>query len=89
VYERDLGGSPASSTAGLDRSVHDNALSGRHVLDGDYSEAFGELMAARALALPTLARSAIRTSGSVHLPVASASDDGKDGHRFNLQMLGY
>jgi hypothetical protein len=37
-----LGGSPASSTAGLDRSVHDNALSGRHVLDGDYSEAFGE-----------------------------------------------
>jgi hypothetical protein len=61
------------------------------VLDGDYSEAFSEpdggarFGPADAGALSDPDQWQRASSGRLGL----VSDDGKDGHRFNLQMLGY
>ncbi|HVD91584.1 MAG TPA: hypothetical protein VNC21_04860, partial [Vicinamibacterales bacterium] len=48
-------------------------------------------MAARALALPMLARSAIRATGSEHFPLAwvSFSNDSEHGHCVSVQVLSH
>jgi hypothetical protein len=49
------------------------------------------LMAARALALPMLARAAIRATGRVHFPVVWGfiSNDGKHSQRVRVQMFSH
>jgi hypothetical protein len=61
------------STAGRDAPVDDHALPVGRFLDGISPRPSASLMAARALAFPMLARSAIRASGSEHFPLAWAS----------------
>ena len=72
IQKKSRAGALRCSTAGRDAPVHDHALPVGRFLDGDQSEA-ASLMAARALALPMLARSAIRAKGSEHFPLAWAS----------------
>jgi hypothetical protein len=79
------------SVAGLDASVHDNALPVRHVLDGDYTKPLGKLEGGSSFgsadvgALSDPCQWQRASPGSLGI----VADDGKDGHRFHLQMFGY